>query len=187
MISPDRKADVIIVGGGPAGASTAFRLARQGMRVMVIDRARFPRAKPCAECLSPQASRLLEQMGALPELEHRGAWLRGMMVRAPNGVVARGDYAATHGFRAWRDAGLSIRREILDAELIARARAAGALVVEQTRVIDVLRDVAGRVRGVTLRDREGTSRDAAASLVVALVVALGLGLGLGLGGPSPPA
>ena len=66
MIAPGGgRMDVIIAGGGPAGASTAFHLARRGVRVMVVDRARFPRAKPCAECLSPQASRLLEAMGAL--------------------------------------------------------------------------------------------------------------------------
>jgi menaquinone-9 beta-reductase len=158
--------DVIIAGGGPAGASTAFHLARRGVRVTVVDRARFPRPKPCAECLSPQASRLLDDMGALPELEHRGVWLRGMVVRAPNGSVARGDYAAAHGFRPWRAAGLSIRREILDDVLIARARAAGAHVVEATRVTDVLRDGSGTVRGVALQDRDGGSREACARLVV---------------------
>lgn len=173
--------DVIIAGGGPAGASTAFHLARRGVRVMVVDRARFPRAKPCAECLSPQASRLLEAMGALSQLEHRGVWLRGMIVRAPNGAVARGDYAASHGFRAWRDAGLSIRRELLDEILIARARAVGADVVEETRVTDVLRDGSGSVIGARLHDRDGTSRTAHARLLVGAdglrsVVARRLGL-----------
>ena len=158
--------DVIIAGGGPAGASTAFHLARRGVRVTVVDRARFPRFKPCAECLSPQASRLLDDMGALPEVEHRGVWLRGMVVRAPNGAVARGDYAAAHGFRPWRTAGLSIRREILDEVLLARARAAGARVVEATRVTDVLRDGNGAVRGVALQDREGGAGEAGARLVV---------------------
>ena len=78
--------DVIVVGGGPAGASTAFQLARHGVRVRVLERARFPRAKPCAECLSPQASRVLNDMGVLQELESRGVWLQGMIVRAPNGL-----------------------------------------------------------------------------------------------------
>lgn len=165
-VTQDSMTDVIIAGGGPAGASTAFHLARRGVRVTVLDRARFPRSKPCAECLSPQASRLLDDMGALSELEHRGVWLRGMVVRAPNGVVARGDYAAAHGFRPWRAAGLSIRREILDDVLIARARAAGAHVVEATRVTDVLRDGSGAVRGVSLQDRDGGAREAGARLVV---------------------
>lgn len=166
MIVTGSSTDVIIAGGGPAGASTAFHLERRGVRVLIVDRARFPRSKPCAECLSPQASRLLAEMGALSELEHQGVWLRGMVVRSPDGTVARGDYAAAHGFRAWRDAGLSIRREILDDVLLARARAAGARILEGTRVIDVLRDRHGVVRGARLQDRAGASRAASARLVV---------------------
>jgi flavin-dependent dehydrogenase len=104
-----------------------------------------------------------------------------MIVRAPNGAVARGDYAASHGSRAWRDAGLSIRREILDATLIARARAAGAEVVEGTRVTDVLRDNGGTVRGARLLDHAGTARAVTTLLVVGAdglrsVVARRLGL-----------
>jgi 2-polyprenyl-6-methoxyphenol hydroxylase-like FAD-dependent oxidoreductase len=106
--------EVLVVGGGPAGASTAFQLARQGVSVRLLERSRFPRSKPCAECLSPQASRILSDMGVLEELEGKGAHLRGMMVRAPNGASARGDYAAAHGFRGFRDRGLAIRRELLD-------------------------------------------------------------------------
>ena len=160
------RADVIVVGGGPAGASTAFHLARRGVRVVVVDRARFPRSKPCAECLSPQTSRLLADLGALSELEGKGVWLRGMIVRSPDGAVARGNYAADHGFRAWRDAGLSIRREILDDVLIARARAVGARVMEGTRVTDVLRDHRRVACGTQLRDRDGASRAMYAPLVV---------------------
>src|SRR5215210_5892263 len=103
-----QRPDVIVVGGGPAGASTAFQLARRGVRVRVLERSRFPRSKPCAECLSPQASRILSDMGVLEELEGQGAQLRGMIVRAPNGTSARGDYSAEHGFRAFRDRGLAI-------------------------------------------------------------------------------
>ena len=118
-------ADVIVVGGGPAGSGTAFQLARRGVRVLLLDRARFPRSKPCAECLSPQASRILDDMGVLPALEARGHLLRGMEVRAPNGALMRGDYDATHGYRGYRSRGLAIRRELLDHALLACARNAG--------------------------------------------------------------
>src|SRR5436190_21094739 len=112
-------ADVLVVGGGPAGASVAFALARAGVRVHVIDRAHFPRPKPCAEYLSPEASRILADMGALEAVEDSGAAaLAGIRVRAPNGAVIAGDFAASHGFRGFRDRGLSLRREVLDKILI---------------------------------------------------------------------
>src|SRR6202021_4057675 len=77
-------AEVIVVGGGPAGAATAWGLARAGIDVLVLDRARFPRDKPCAEYLSPQASRILDAMGVLEAAESAGgAQLSGMLVRAP--------------------------------------------------------------------------------------------------------
>ena len=144
-----RTSDVLIVGGGPAGASLAFALARDGVRVRVVDRARFPRPKPCAEYLSPEASRILADMGALELIEQTGAAaLSGIHVRAPNGHVIKGDFIAGHGFRGYRDRGLSVRRETLDAILLDRARAAGAEVMEGVRVTDVVRGNNDRVVGV---------------------------------------
>ncbi len=159
-------ADVIVVGGGPAGASTAFALAKAGAKVLIVDRERFPRDKPCAEYLSPQASRILHDMGVLADIEARGAsQLAGMIVRAPSGRQLRGDFAATHGFRGFRDRGLAIRRRVLDEVLLSAARNAGAHVVEHTRVTDVRRDERGRVRGVSITSN-AVPRDLAAPLVV---------------------
>jgi geranylgeranyl reductase family protein len=158
--------DVVVIGGGPAGASTAFQLARHGIRVRVLERARFPRPKPCAECLSPQATRLLVDMGALDQLERRGAWLRGMTIRAPDGTVARGDYEASHGFRAPRAAGLAIRRDVLDAALLWRARDVGAEVVEGVRAVDVRVNSRGDVVGAVVLRENGTREDISARVVV---------------------
>src|SRR6476661_5939819 len=159
--------DAIIVGGGPAGSSTAFALARAGARVLVLDRAQFPRSKPCAEYLSPQASRLLHDMGVLDAVESAGAaHLAGMTVRAPNGALIRGDFAASHGFPAFRDRGLALRRTKLDPILLQRAREVGAEVRERVRVTDVLRDATGRAVGVRVLDAHGTSSELHARLVV---------------------
>lgn len=120
-------------------------------------------------------------MGVLEELESRGAQLRGMVVRAPNGALARGDYAAAHGFRAFRDRGLAVRRELLDHVLLRRASEAGAHVEQRTRVTDVTRDARGAARGVTVLDASGTRRELRARIVIGAdglrsVVARRLGL-----------
>jgi geranylgeranyl reductase family protein len=158
--------DVVVVGGGPAGASTAFHLARAGVDVRVIERARFPRDKACAECLSPQAARILDAMGALDTLTRSGSALKGMMVRSPSGDVARGDYEAVPGFRAYRETGLGIRRDLLDAELLGRAGAAGARVEHGSRVTDLVRDASGKCTGVVVLDADGQSRVVASRVVV---------------------
>jgi flavin-dependent dehydrogenase len=163
-------AEVIVVGGGPGGASAAWHLAAQGLDVLVVDRARFPRDKTCAEYLSPEASRLLSAMGALDAVEAAGAaQLGGMLVRAPNGEVIAGHFAAGHGFRGFRDRGLAVRRRVLDALLLDRARAAGARVLEGAQVVDVARRGVGAgggaADGVEVRI-EGGRRTLRAPLVV---------------------
>src|SRR3954462_11412373 len=133
-------AEVLVVGGGPAGSSVAFALAKAGVDVLLVDRARFPRPKPCAEYLSTEASRILAAMDALDAIEASGAAaLAGIRVRAPNGAIIAGDFAGTHRFRGFSDRGISVRREVLDAILVDRARIAGATVVEGLRVTDIAR------------------------------------------------
>jgi flavin-dependent dehydrogenase len=160
-------AEVVVVGGGPAGAATGWALAREGADVLVIDRARFPRDKVCAEYLSPQASRILSDMGVLDEIEatHPGH-LAGMRVRAPNGHVANGEFAANHGFHAFRDRGLAIRRFILDEIILRGARRVGARVEEELRVTDITRNGSPRVSGVSAIGPDGSPTSINARYVV---------------------
>ncbi|HZK79176.1 MAG TPA: geranylgeranyl reductase family protein, partial [Gemmatimonadaceae bacterium] len=162
-----RDAQVIVVGGGPAGSSTAYFLAKAGIDVVVLDRARFPRDKTCSEYMSPQASRILEAMDALEAVEMAGAaQLSGMRVHAPNGSTIHGEFISGHGYRGHRDRGLAVRRTILDSILLDRARAAGARVMEEMRVTDVTKDDNGRVSGVLTSSGSAGPAELKADLVI---------------------
>ncbi len=159
--------DVIVVGGGPAGSSTAYFLAKAGVQVTLLDRARFPRDKTCSEYMSPQASRILEEMDVLKTVETSGAaQLSGMRVHAPNGSTIHGEFAAGHGYQGHRDTGLAVRRTILDSILLDRAKSVGVEVVEGTRVTDVVRDPRGRVVGVATPGANDGPSERLADLVI---------------------
>jgi flavin-dependent dehydrogenase len=150
----DLRTDVLIVGAGPAGSASAAFLARQGLDVVAIDRAAFPRDKPCSEYLSPEAVRVLDRLGVVRELEHAGARpLAGTIVRGPHGARLHGLFAEARP-RPERPTGLSVPRTILDARLVCAAREAGAAILEGTAVEELLYD-RGSVAGAVVRDRHG--------------------------------
>jgi len=149
--------DVIVVGAGPAGSASASLFAAQGRRVLLLDAARFPRSKPCAEYVSPGGVAILDRLGALERIEaadtHR--WLRGMQLRSPAGARHLIEYHAPDG-GARR--GLSVPRLVLDAALLEVARARGAEVREGFRVRSAYLEN-GTVRGVIGPDGERLGAD----------------------------
>jgi flavin-dependent dehydrogenase len=149
--------DVVVVGGGPAGAAVATWLARAGHGVALLDRARFPRDKACGEFLTPKARTILEDLGVWSALRVAGArTLKATLLCAPDGSRAR--HAPAHG-----PAGYALRRVCLDAALLENARRAG---VEGCAVRELLRADSGRVCGVQIIDAEGVPQSLCARLVI---------------------
>lgn len=140
-------ADVVIVGGGPAGSTTASLLAARGHAVLVLDRARFPREKPCAEYCSPGVIDVLKRIGALDKIERLApSRPRGMHVNARGSVYAQ-TYDDTH--RA-----LGVMRPLLDRALLEHAIDNGAKLWERCLVSEVISNN-GRVSGVRARTPRG--------------------------------
>jgi flavin-dependent dehydrogenase len=157
--------DVLMIGAGPAGAATATLLAREGFHVLAADRSAFPRAKPCSEFMSPEATRILHRLGVLARLERAGGVrLEGLTVRGPRGSRMQGLFRLA-GAAPWRATGLSVQRDRLDTELLQAAREAGVVVHEQTALEQLVLD-GGIVHGAVLRRRDGGMLPVTARVVV---------------------
>jgi flavin-dependent dehydrogenase len=149
-------ADVAIAGAGPAGAVAALILARAGARVIVFDRATFPRRKLCGDTVNPGSLALLQRLGVGAAA---GSFVIPGMVVTGDGVRIVGEYGPAMSGRA-------ISREHLDYALVQAAAYAGARVEEGVRVTGVSGDIT-RVDGLTISTASGLSDRVRAALVIA--------------------
>ena len=149
-----RQADVIVVGAGPAGASTAYHLAQAGADVLLLEKAAFPRDKICGDGLTPRAVRQLVGMGF--DLDGPG-WQKNNGLR----IVGAGhrlelpwpELASFPPYGAVRT------RMDLDETLARHAEKAGARLQERTAVTGpVFDERTGRVVGVTAKPVDDRGR-----------------------------
>jgi menaquinone-9 beta-reductase len=164
----DDEYDVVIVGARCAGASLAIRLARAGLRVCVLDRARFPSDVPSTHGIQPAGVAVLRELGCFEALAARTDPIeRGTLV-VDEARIEFEDAAGLLGAPM-----LNLRRGVLDAALLDRAEAAGADVRTRTVVTGLCRE-GERVTGVVtahgpVRARLVVGADGAGSTVARLV------------------
>ncbi len=146
--------DVAIAGGGPAGSAAAWKAVQAGARVILLDKAEFPRDKPCGDGLTPRAVSYLQKMGLADEVArfHR-------LNRATN--FSPSEWELSFPRRpGMPDHGHAIRRTQLDTMLLKHAESAGAEVRQSAEVTGAVLDDDGRVRGVKLKSGEQVLADA---------------------------
>ena len=158
--------DAVVIGAGPAGSVAARELARRGGRVLLVDRAAFPRSKVCGCCLNGAAlsaldsiglGHLAESCGAVPLTSmHLAAGSRSAQLRLPQGVV--------------------LSRGAFDLALVREAEAAGATFLPSTQA---------KLEAVETDSRSIRLEGATSTQIAARVVILASGLSNGDSKPSP--
>jgi geranylgeranyl reductase family protein len=141
----DMRAEVVVVGAGPAGSIAALALARAGLDVVLLDRTAFPREKTCGDGLMPDALDALRALGLAERALSGARCLRTLLIYSPDGtaVTVNGEFAV-------------VRRERFDASLCATAIEAGARFLAPVRAVAPIED-GGRVAGVIAEASDGAN------------------------------
>jgi menaquinone-9 beta-reductase len=175
---PVDEADIIVVGAGPAGSTTAYYLAQAGLDVLLLEKSRFPREKVCGDGLTPRGVKALVAMGI--NVSEQDGWVRNQGLR----VIGAGKRLelAWPELSSYPGYGLVRPRTDLDQMLARRAQQAGARLLEGVTVTGpVLDERTGRISGVTAKAEENGEQTYRGRIIVAadgnssrLSVAMGL-------------
>lgn len=139
---------VMVIGGGPGGASAAFWLASNGVGVHLVEKKRYPREKPCGDGLTPRAIKQLLDMGfdfdglGLHRIDGLRAYAGDLMIEMP--------WPQHSVYPNW---GATMRRADLDGTVAALAEHQGATVEQGTTATPIVEN--DQVTGVRLVSDEG--------------------------------
>ncbi len=156
--------DVVVVGGGPAGSMAAGTAARAGLRVLLLDRAQFPRDKVCGDAISRKAVEILERIG-LAEKVHAAGALGSYGVSI---FSTRGDHLEItfeDDLQRAVPPSFVCERRHFDGVLLDWAKDGGVTVRQGVEVGRLLR-AQERVTGVRIRGANGEGHELTAPLVI---------------------
>ena len=152
--------DVLVIGGGPAGAAAAYWLARHGHAVTIVERKTFPREKTCGDGLTPRAVHQLDEMGLGDQLAryHRYNGLR---------ATGMGRQLELHwpSHPVYPQHGYVVRRRELDQMVAENAQQAGATLLLGHEAVQPIVE-RGFVRGATVQTYTGETLDIGAKYVI---------------------
>ncbi len=162
--------DVIVIGGGPAGSSCTAYLAKSGKKVLLLDRAKFPREKVCGDGISGRSVSILKELGVLDDLkkeEHHDMY--GVTFSSPNGTVVPVS-ARKDGMK--EAPGFVCRRFVFDNILFQNAKKLAQQTIEGFMVTDLIMEE-GRPVGVKGM-HEGQEKEFRAKMIVGADGAAGI-------------
>lgn len=149
--APARETDVLVIGGGPAGAAAGYWLARAGHRVTIVEKKSFPREKTCGDGLTPRAVKQITDMGLAGSLErfHRYEGLRA----TAHGKALELQWPS---HSVYPQHGYVVRRRELDQMVALNAEAAGAQLLQGHEANQPILE-RGLLRGAVVTDKESHS------------------------------
>jgi len=138
--------DVIIAGAGPAGSSAAIHLARNNLRVLLVEQKKFPRAKLCGEFISPECRRHFETLGVAEAMSN----FDPASITETVFYSTRGHHVTIPSSWFGGPAALGLSRAVMDNVLLRRAHDCGVTVIEGATITEPIlnKDV---VRGVRIK------------------------------------
>src|SRR3990172_7535699 len=155
MSNLELRSDVVVVGGGPAGSTVSALIAREGYRVQLFERERFPRFH-IGESLIPETYWVLERLGMLEKME-KSRFVKKYSVQF---VDSAGKESAPFYFwdnkphecsQTWQ-----VVRSEFDQMMLENARENGVVAHEGARVLDVVFED-GRAVGVEIQTADGVA------------------------------
>jgi menaquinone-9 beta-reductase len=140
-------ADVIVVGAGPGGSTTASYLASRGLEVALLEKNAFPRQKVCGDGLTPRAVKQLMKLGI--DTSEEAGWMRNKGLRIYGGRTEPFELPWPE-LAEYPPYGLTRAREAFDLTLANHAVTSGATLYENTQVVSpIINPRTGRITGVT--------------------------------------